>query len=111
MRVFLFLATLLLCVQGIAAEAAEVRVIATPALSAAFKVLGPQLDRATGHTLTIQYGLEVAQKQRIEAGDFDLAIVPSSVLDNAIKDDCRRHTDFSGPHRPERRSARWCRET
>jgi molybdate transport system substrate-binding protein len=71
---------------GVAAEAAEIRVVSSPGLTAVFKVIGPQFERATGHKLTFQYGLEAAQKQYIQAGDFDLAIVPSRVLDDAIKD-------------------------
>jgi molybdate transport system substrate-binding protein len=84
MRIFLFLVMMTVCIRSV--EAAEIRVVASPGLSTAFKVLGPQFERATGHTLTFQYGLEVAQKKYIDAGDFDLAIVPSPVLDNAIKD-------------------------
>ncbi len=76
---------LMLLAQGIAAEAAEIRVIASPGLSAAFGDLGPQFERVTGHTLAIQYGLVVAQNQRINSGEFDLAIVPGFVLDDAIK--------------------------
>ena len=86
MRVYSFFAVLVLCAQGIAAEAAEIRIIASPGLSAALKVLGPQFERATGHSLALQYGLEAAQKQHIQASDFDLAIIPSNVLDNAIKE-------------------------
>src|SRR5665811_544151 len=76
---------LLMLLVSISAEAAEIRIIGSPGLSAAFEVLGPQFERATGHTLAMQYGLIVVQKQQIEAGAFDLAIVPSLVLDDAIK--------------------------
>ena len=76
---------LMLLAQDIAADAGEIRVIASPGLSAAFGDLSPQFERVTGHTLAIQYGLVVAQKQRIELGEFDLAIVPAFVLDDAIK--------------------------
>lgn len=77
--------SMILLAQGVTAGAAEVRVIASPGLSAAMAELGPQFERATGHTLAIRYGLVVAQKQQIDAGEFDLAIVPSFVLDDAIK--------------------------
>jgi molybdate transport system substrate-binding protein len=78
-------AALLTFLVSISAEAAEIRVIASPGLSTVFGVLGPQFERATGHTLAMQYGLLAAQKQQIEAGAFDVAIIPSSVLDDAIK--------------------------
>ena len=86
MRVFALFAAFMLFALGVAAEAAEIRVVSSPGLTAVFKVIGPQFERATGHKLTFQYGLEAAQKQYIQAGDFDLAIVPSRVLDDAIKD-------------------------
>ena len=85
MRVYSFFAILLFCSRSIAAEAAEIRVVTSPGLSAVFKVLGPQFELATGNTLTFRYGLQAEQKQQIEAGDFDLAIVPSDVLDGAVK--------------------------
>jgi molybdate transport system substrate-binding protein len=85
MRVCCCVAVLMLWAQGITAKAAEIRVIASPGLSVVFEKLGPKFERATGHTLAMQYGLVVVQKQQIEAGDFDLAIVPSPVLDDAIK--------------------------
>jgi molybdate transport system substrate-binding protein len=71
---------------GIAASAAEIRVIASPGLTAAFKVLAPQFEHASGNTLAFQYGLEAAQKQQIQSGNFDLAIVPANTLDGEIKD-------------------------
>lgn len=35
--------------------------------------------------MTFRYGLQADQKKQIEAGDFDLAIVPSDVLDGEVK--------------------------
>ena len=85
MRVFSIFAILLFCSRGIAAEAAEIRVVTSPGLSAVFKLLGPQFERTTGNTVTFRYGLQAEQKKQIEAGDFDLAIVPSDVLDGGVK--------------------------
>lgn len=76
---------LMLLVQGVAAMASEIRVVASPGVSGVLGDLGPRFERATGHTLAIRYGLVPAQKQQIDSGDFDLAIVPSFVLDDAIK--------------------------
>jgi hypothetical protein len=53
MRVCAFVAILMLWAQGIVAEAAEIHVIASPRLSAAFGELGPKFERATGHTLAL----------------------------------------------------------
>jgi molybdate transport system substrate-binding protein len=85
MRVFSIFAIVLFCCRGVAAEAAEIRIVTSPGLSAVFKVLGPQFERETGNTVSFRYGLQAEQKKQIEAGDFDLAIVPSDVLDGAIK--------------------------
>ena len=41
----------LLLAQGVVAEAAEVKIIGVPAISAVIGELGPQFERATGHKL------------------------------------------------------------
>jgi molybdate transport system substrate-binding protein len=86
MRVTAFFAVIIFCALGIAANAAEIRVIASPGLTAAFKVLAPQYEHASGNTLIFQYGLEAAQKQQIQSGNIDLAIVPANTLSGEIKD-------------------------
>jgi molybdate transport system substrate-binding protein len=78
--------TLMLCAVATTAKGVEIRVVASPGLSGAFGVLGPQFEHASGNTLSLRYGLIPAQKQFIESGDFDVAAVPSIVLDDAIKD-------------------------
>ncbi|HEY2756295.1 MAG TPA: substrate-binding domain-containing protein [Pseudolabrys sp.] len=78
-------AAVLILLASVFAKAAEIRVTASPAFSAVFALLGPRFERATGHTLSIQYGLVAAQKQQIAAGTIDIAIVPSPVLDDAIE--------------------------
>jgi molybdate transport system substrate-binding protein len=86
LKISSIVAAAIFCVLTVAAQAAEIRVVTSPGLSAVFKELGPQFERATGHTLSFQYGLEAAQKQQISTGEFDLAIVPAHVLDDAIKE-------------------------
>ena len=85
MRVFSIFAIVLFCSRCVAAEAAGIRIVTSPGLAGVFKVLGPQFERTTGNTLNFRYGLQAEQKKEIEAGDFDLAIVPSEVLDGAVK--------------------------
>ncbi len=76
----------LLLAQGVAADAAEVKITAVPAVSAVIGELGPQFERATGHKLVIQYGVTGITKRRIEAGEvFDLAIGPAPLMDDLIK--------------------------
>lgn len=86
MRLFSLFVGATLATLGIAAQGAEIRVIASPALSTAIKTIGPKFERSSGHRLDIQYGLEAAQRDRIRAGEFDVAIVPANTLDAAIAD-------------------------
>ena len=87
MRSFLAAAKIgfaLLLVQGLAAEAAEVKVIAGVAMSAVWKELGPQFERATGHKLVIWYGNATTMRRRMAAGEaFDLLV--SGSLDEYTK--------------------------
>jgi molybdate transport system substrate-binding protein len=77
-------AALLLLSSALTAHAADLRIVATPSISGVIKELEPRFEAATGNKLVIQYGLTVAQKQNIEAGNFDLAISPSDVIDQEI---------------------------
>jgi molybdate transport system substrate-binding protein len=72
--------------QGVAAMAAEVKVMAGVAMSGVIGELGPQFERATGHKIVIQYGPGATLRRQIEAGEaFDLAIVASERVDDLIK--------------------------
>ena len=68
-----------------AAETAEIRVIASPGISTAFTDLGPLFERTAGHMLAIKYGLVAEQNQQMDSGEFDLAVVPAFALDGAIQ--------------------------
>ena len=73
-------------VTGVAARAAELKVIAGAGFSPALRELGPQFERMTGHKLMIQYAIGGALEKRLDSGDtFDLAIVPSGLLDGRAK--------------------------
>lgn len=75
-----------LLAQGVAATAAEVKLMAGGAMSGAFGQLIPQFERATGHKIVIQYGSTGTFKKQIEAGEaFDLAIFGSDGVDDLIK--------------------------
>ena len=60
---------MMLLAQGLAAHAAEVKVLAGGAISAVLGELGPQFERTTRHKLVVQYGLAPDVKRQIEAGD------------------------------------------
>ena len=75
-----------LLAQGVAANAAEVKVMAGAAMTGAFGELVPQFERATGHKIVIQYGAGGAFRKQIEAGEaFDLVIIDSAEVDDLIK--------------------------
>ncbi len=78
------LLTIAMLSPAISAQAAEIRVIASPSVSTIIRELSPRFGSATGHKLTVFYGLVPAQKQKIEAGDFDLAIIPEEVMNYEI---------------------------
>jgi molybdate transport system substrate-binding protein len=78
------LLTMAMLLPAISVQAAEIRVIASPSVSTIMRELSPQFESATGHKLTVFYGLVPAQKQKIDTGDFDLAIIPGEVMDYEI---------------------------
>src|SRR5688572_29126498 len=76
----------LVLAPGIAANAAEIKIIAGAGISSVLDELGPQFERATGHRLVIKYGVTGAMTQQIEAGEaFDLAVVPVQVIEALTK--------------------------
>jgi molybdate transport system substrate-binding protein len=73
-------------VQGLVAEAAEVKVMAGVAMRAVWEELGPQFERATGHKLVIWYGFTGTIRERMEAGEaFDVAVFGKDSLDEYTK--------------------------
>jgi molybdate transport system substrate-binding protein len=75
-----------LLAQGVAANAAEVKVMAGVAMRDVIAELGPQFERATGHKIAIQYAPGLSVKRQIEAGEaVDLVIIGSDVVDDLIK--------------------------
>lgn len=75
-----------LLAQGVAAMAAEVKVMAGAGMRGAFGELVPQFERATGHKIVIQYAGGATFRKQIEAGEeFDLVIIDSNEVDDLIK--------------------------
>lgn len=73
-------------VQGVAAEAAEVKVIAGVAMSAILDELGPQFERLTANKLVLWYGNAGTIKRRMEAGEaFDLFVSGAGGMDEYTK--------------------------
>jgi molybdate transport system substrate-binding protein len=82
-------------VLSTAAHAAEVKVIATAAVSGAFKEIVPEFERASGHKVNLQYHATPVVLKQIESGEqFDLAIGVLSAFDSANQE------LFTGPKTP-----------
>jgi molybdate transport system substrate-binding protein len=68
------------------AEPAEVKVLASVALTSALDELAPQYERATGNKLKIEYSLIADIKKRMIAGETtDVAIVSRPAIDDLQK--------------------------
>jgi molybdate transport system substrate-binding protein len=73
--------------QGGAAQADEVKVLTSVALTSALDQLAPQYERATGNKLTIGYSLIADIRKRILAGETaDVIILSRPVMDELQKE-------------------------
>jgi len=69
-----------------AAQAAEIRVLASNGIKAAVEELGPQFEKASGHTLSVDFSTAATLRERIEKGEaFDVAILTDDTIDALIK--------------------------
>ena len=80
------LALMLVLGSSLAASAAEVRVIAGPALAGVMPELGARFEGATGHRLVATYALSPEVVRRVAAGEvFDLAIAAPATIDELAR--------------------------
>ena len=78
---------MILLTQGLAVEAAEVKVLSAAALRPVMNELGPQFERTTGHKLVIQFDVVGVLKRQIDAGEpFDVALLSTPLLDALVKE-------------------------
>ena len=78
---------MILLAQGVAAEAAEVKVLSATAMRSVMNELGPQFERATGHKLVIQFDVIGVLKRQIDAGErFDVTILTTPLIDDLVKE-------------------------
>jgi molybdate transport system substrate-binding protein len=84
---FVVLASSALLLAPIAnSQAAEVHVLATGALSEAFKEIVSQFERSAGHKVTVKFAASPVVIKQIEAGDpFDVAIAVAGPMNDAAK--------------------------
>ena len=68
------------------AQGAEIRVVASNGVKAAIEALKPQIEKASGSTLSIDFNTAATQRERIEKGEpFDVAILTDDAIDALIK--------------------------
>ena len=68
------------------ARAAEIRILASNGIKAAVDELRPQLEKASGATLSIEFNTAATLRDRIEKGEaFDVAILTDDAVDALIK--------------------------
>src|SRR3954469_5495319 len=85
------LATLSVLLLSVTAGAAEVRVMISGGLTAAYKALVPEFERATGHTVLTAYGPSMgtptnAIPVRLDRGEpADVLIMVGYALDDLVK--------------------------
>jgi len=78
---------IILLAQGVAVEAAEVKVLSAAAMRAVMNELGPQFERATGHKLVMQFDVIGVLKRQIDAGEsFDVTILTTPLIDDLVKE-------------------------
>jgi molybdate transport system substrate-binding protein len=68
------------------ANAAGLKVLCIPGLKAAIDIIMPDFERSHGQTVDVNYEIFAGQKQRIEAGDFDVAIFAKSQIAEMMKE-------------------------
>ncbi len=76
-----------LLVGGIAAEAAEIKVLSAFGMQAVMEDLGPKFERASGHKLAITFATLGAVVKRIQDGETaDVVVISRQGIDGFVKD-------------------------
>ena len=69
-----------------AVNAAEIKLISSPAASSALKEVTPQFERATGHKVLLDFANIAALRKRIGAGEaFDIAVVSPKLIEELLQ--------------------------
>jgi len=73
--------------EGTAPKAGEIRVLCSNGMKAVVEEIRPQMERAIGRPLSIEFSSTASFKEKIDAGaGFDVAILTSEVLDILTKE-------------------------
>ena len=75
-----------LFVVGIAAEAAEIKVLSAVPMQQVIEDVGPKFERATGHTLVLTFATLGEVVKRIQDGESaDVVVIPRQGTDSLVK--------------------------
>jgi molybdate transport system substrate-binding protein len=76
-----------LLLVGIAAEAAELKVLSAGVMRTVMEDLGPKFERATGHKLAFTFATPGVVVKRVQEGETaDVVVIPQPGIDSFIKD-------------------------
>ena len=75
-----------LCASSSTASAAEIKVLASTGIQAAVEALKPQVEKATGDTVSVDFSTTATLRDRIEKGEaFDVTILTDDAIDALVK--------------------------
>jgi molybdate transport system substrate-binding protein len=76
---------MILLTQGLAAQAAEIKVLSAVAVRSALDDLAPKFERTSGHKVTISYATAGELRNRIQGGEFgDMTILPKPAFEPLV---------------------------
>ena len=76
----------LMLATPLAAAAADLRVLSSVAVKSAFDALIPRFEKASGHTIAIEYGTAAGIRKKIDAGEaFDVSVGLASATADLVK--------------------------
>jgi molybdate transport system substrate-binding protein len=72
---------------GIAAQAAEIKVMSAIGMQSVMEDLGPKFERASGHKLAITFGSAGAVVKRVQGGETaDVVVITRQGIESLVKD-------------------------
>lgn len=75
------------CVIAMPVNAAEIKIISTPAASTALRMAATDFERATGHRVVIDFSNIATTRKRVNAGeDFDMLVVSPKAIDDLTQE-------------------------
>jgi molybdate transport system substrate-binding protein len=83
-------------IMSCSAQAAEIKLLASAALKAAYLELIPQFERQTGHKVTADWSSSQVIKKRIEAGEAADVVIVASVLGRSLADELTKEGKLTG---------------